>query len=113
MLLEYLKGHKDVIYMYAGGIIDTEYKAALDKYAEENGVAEQVRYVGELCPGEQLNKHYNVAEMTIFPSKIESFGLVIIRMLFLQFGRYKQQLRLLHLHLLLLFLQRSMTATME
>ena len=61
--------------------IKEEYKETIDKYAQKNGIAEQVRYVGELCPGEQLNKYYNVAEMTIFPSKIESFGLVIIESL--------------------------------
>ena len=81
MLSEYLKSRRDIIYMYAGGIIDDEYKALIDKFAKENNIASQVKYIGELPPGEKLNEYYNAAEMTVFPSKVESFGLVIIESL--------------------------------
>ena len=46
--------------------------------AAENGIDKQIRYAGELCPGKQLNAYYNAASVTVFPSKLESFGLVII-----------------------------------
>jgi len=78
MLADYLCSNTDVVYMYAGGIIDTEYKAQIDAFAQEKGIAPQVIYAGELAPGQQLNICYNMASLTVFPSKIESFGLVII-----------------------------------
>lgn len=81
MLKDYLKDHPDVVYMYAGGVIDTEYQAQIQSYANENNIASQVCYVGELCPGEELNRYYNTATVSIFPSKLESFGLVIIEAL--------------------------------
>lgn len=81
MLASYLKEHGEVVYMYAGGIIDEEYKESLESFAKQNHISDQVMYTGELCPGEQLNKYYNIANLTVFPSKIESFGLVIIESL--------------------------------
>ena len=81
MLVDYLKEHPDVTYAYAGGVIDAAYQEQLLQLARENGIANQVRYLGELCPGEDLNRYYNAAAVTVFPSKIESFGLVIIESL--------------------------------
>ena len=81
MLKHYLKANPDVVYAYAGGIIDPEYQVRLEQLAAENGLKDQIRYVGELCPGEELNKYYNAASLTVFPSKLESFGLVIIESL--------------------------------
>lgn len=78
MLADYMKTHSDVVYMYAGGIIDSEYQQAIIKFAENNGLTNQVKYVGELAPGEQLNKYYNMASCSVFTSTLESFGLVII-----------------------------------
>lgn len=78
MLTDYLKQHPDVLYMYAGGIIDTEYQESIKKYSEDNGIQNQVVYAGELAPGVELNKYYSAANASIFPSKLESFGLVII-----------------------------------
>lgn len=78
MLAEYLKSHKDVVYIYAGGIIDSDYQNAIIKYASENGIEKQVVYVGELSPGKVLNQYYNIADCSVFTSKLESFGLVII-----------------------------------
>lgn len=78
MLSRYLREHKDVIYMYAGGIIDPEYQQSIVDYAKENEIFDQVRYVGELVPGEQLNSYYNMADCCVFTSTLESFGLVII-----------------------------------
>lgn len=81
MLSNYLREHKDAVYMYAGGIIDDEYKKSIDSFAKKSHISDQVVYAGELCPGKLLNKYYNAASFTIFPSKIESFGLVIIESL--------------------------------
>lgn len=81
LLCKYLQKHRNVSYVYAGGIIDAGYQSEIIRYAEENGISDQVQYVGELCPGEELNRYYNAADVTIFPSKIESFGLVIIESL--------------------------------
>ena len=78
MLSEYLKLHKDVVFGYAGGIIDAEYQQAIEKFAQEQGISEQVKYFGELSPGKELNKYYNIASCSAFTSNLESFGLVII-----------------------------------
>lgn len=78
MLSKYLQEHKDVIFTYAGGIIDNEYQQKIIDFAAQNGIAEQVCYVGELAPGEQLNEYYNMADCSVFTSSRESFGLVII-----------------------------------
>ena len=78
MLCDYLKANKDIIYMYAGGIIDDGYQQSIINFAQENGIADQVKHVGELSPGVQLNQYYNMADCSVFTSNLESFGLVII-----------------------------------
>lgn len=78
MLTDYLKTHRDTVYMYAGGVIDAEYQQAIGQFAAEQGISEQVRYAGELVPGEPLNEYYNMADCSVFTSTLESFGLVII-----------------------------------
>lgn len=77
-LKDYLKTHPDVVYLYAGGVIDEAYQAQIQAYAAEQGIAAQVRYAGELSPGQQLNQYYNAASIAVFPSKHEAFSLVII-----------------------------------
>lgn len=81
MLKDYLQANPDVVYAYAGGVIDPEYQTQMEQFVRENQLEDQVRYVGELCPGEELNRYYNAASLTVFPSKLESFGLVIIESL--------------------------------
>lgn len=81
MLKDYLRDNPNVVYLYAGGVIDPEYQEAIALYAKENGISNQVRYAGELSPGAELNRYYNAAALTVFPSKLESFGLVIIESL--------------------------------
>lgn len=81
MLAAYLREHPDTLYVYAGGVIDETYQQQIADFAAQQEIAEQIRYVGELCPGEQLNRYYNAASVTVFPSKAESFGLVIIESL--------------------------------
>ena len=78
MLSKYLKENKSLKYVYAGGIIDQEYKNKIDEYVKNNNIYEQVEYVGELKPGKELAEYYNKAKAFIFLSKQESFGMVII-----------------------------------
>ena len=78
MMADYLKANRDVIFGYAGGIIDAEYQKSIELFAQENNIAEQVKYFGELSPGNELNKYYNAASCSVFTSTLESFGLVII-----------------------------------
>lgn len=77
-LRSYLVNNKDAVFVFAGGLLDQEYYRSIVQYASENGIADKVIYAGELSPGEQLNLYYNCADVVIFPSKAEAFGLVII-----------------------------------
>ena len=77
-LTEFLKEDKSHKYLYAGGIIDQEYKNSIDNYIIENEIENQVIYAGELKPGEELNNYYNKGKAFIFPSKAEAFSLVIL-----------------------------------
>ena len=78
MLKDYLKNHEDVVFMYAGGIIDEEYQQKIINLAKAEGFGDRVIYAGELAPGRELNEYYNAADCSVFTSKLESFGLVII-----------------------------------
>lgn len=78
LLLPLMKKNKEIVYLYAGGIISLEYKKSIDDFVFENDIKSQVKYVGELQPGEKLNEYYNVAKAIIFPSTSEGFSLVIL-----------------------------------
>ena len=78
LLCEYMQEHSEVVYMYAGGVIDGEYQRSIINLAKEKGLKDQVIYIGELTPGNQLNEYYNIADCSVFTSKLESFGLVIV-----------------------------------
>ena len=80
-LLPLLKENKDLVYAYVGGIVDEEYQQQVKTFAEDNGLAEQVRYLGMVSPGKELNELYNTAMTTILPSRYEAFGLVAIESL--------------------------------
>ena len=78
LLAPFLKENDDLVYLFVGGVIDEEYKTKLLARAAEEGVESQVIYGGEIAPGEQLNRYYNVADAMLFPAISEAFGLVII-----------------------------------
>lgn len=78
MLCDYLKNHRDVVFMYAGGIIDKEYYDRLNAFAVDNGIDKQVVYAGELAPGKELSDYYAMSDISVFTSSLESFGLVVI-----------------------------------
>lgn len=78
LLLPVLKEDEKSVFAYAGGIISEEYQTSIFEFAKKNGIKDQVLYMGELKPGETLNKYYNLADVMVFPSKAEGFSLVII-----------------------------------
>lgn len=78
LLCPVLKKYKDVLFLYAGGIIDLEYHRKIIKFADDNNISDKIKYMGEVEPGKTLNELYNLAEALIFPSKSEGFSLVII-----------------------------------
>lgn len=78
MLTVYLKENKVSKYVYAGGIIDQQYKDKIDEYSKLNNIENKVEYVGEVKPGEEIRKYYNIAKAFIFPSTAEAFSLVIL-----------------------------------
>lgn len=78
MLLPLMKEQQDLVYAYAGGIVDENYQNEILEFAKVNKIENQVKYFGMIAPGEELNRIYNIAEATIVPSKFESFCLVVI-----------------------------------
>ncbi len=78
LLSKLMQRNKDYVFLYAGGIIDPEYKNSIDSFAASHNIANQVIYMGELTPGKSLNEYYNIAEAFLFPSTSEGFSLVIL-----------------------------------
>ncbi len=76
-----LKDNENYKYIYAGGIIDSEYKNKIDEYVINNNLVNKIKYVGELKPGKEMCKYYNMAKAFIFPSTAEAFSLVILEAL--------------------------------
>ena len=77
-LLPLLRADQNLVYAYAGGIVDVNYHEQVQTLAKEHGLTEQIRYLGMMAPGTQLNALYNAAAVTVFPSVYEAFGLVAI-----------------------------------
>lgn len=78
LLLPFMKSNRNIVFCYAGGVIDAVYQENILNFAKENDIEQQVFYAGELSPGEELNCFYSLAEAMIFPSQAEGFSLVII-----------------------------------
>ena len=81
LLAPLLIQNSDLVYAYVGGIVSQEYFDEVKQTAEELGVKDQVRYLGAVSPGAEMNAFYNLADMTIFLSKYEGFPLVCIESL--------------------------------
>jgi len=75
---ELLKKDKDMVFAFAGGIISNEYYDEVFTIASSLGVADQVKYLGMIEPGEELNGLYNIADATIISSWFEGFCMAII-----------------------------------
>lgn len=80
-LLPLLRSRPEVAFAYAGGITEEDYQRRIQAFAQENGIAHQVRYLGMVAPGEELNRLYNTAAATLLPSRYEAFGLVAVESL--------------------------------
>lgn len=81
MLSPILKENPDLVYAFAGGIVSQEYFDLVNATAKELDLEEQVVYLGIFAPGEEMNEIYNVADIMVFSSKYEAFGLVIVEAL--------------------------------
>lgn len=77
LLLPLMKKNKNLVYAYAGGLIDSEYAESILSKAKEEGLEDRVVYCGEVPPGSELNKHYAMSRFTIMNSSAEAYGLVI------------------------------------
>lgn len=80
-LLPLMKQYPDLVYAYAGGVVDAEYQERIVAFSRENGLHNRIRYMGMITPGRVLNTVYNCATATILPSRFESFGLVVVESL--------------------------------
>lgn len=78
MVAPLMRERGNLAYIYAGGVIDQEYKDSLDAFASSYGIGERVVYLGELRPGKELNRYYNLAKCSLFATKAEAFSLVVI-----------------------------------
>lgn len=78
MVAPLMRERENLAYIYAGGVIDQEYKDSLDAFASSYGISERVVYLGELKPGKELNRYYNLAKCSLFSTKAEAFSLVVI-----------------------------------
>ncbi len=78
LLTPLMKKDPDLVYVYAGGIIEMDYQDAIMEYAASQGLKDRVLYVGERQPGEELNSLYNTAAAMVFPSRSEGFSLVVL-----------------------------------
>lgn len=76
-----LKENSDLVFAYAGGIVDEEYHQSLLSFAKTHNLTNQIRYLGMLSPGQQVNALYNAAQVAICASKYEGFSLTILESL--------------------------------
>ena len=59
LLLPLLKKDKSIAFAFAGGIIDNEYLNQINALAETESIKDQVKYLGEVTPGKELNTLYS------------------------------------------------------
>lgn len=76
MLAPLLKKQDNLVYAFAGGIVSQEYFDKVNASAKDCGAADKVIYLGSFAPGEEMNKIYNLADITVFASEYEGFPLV-------------------------------------
>lgn len=77
LLVPVMMKHPELIFVYAGGIIDSAYQKAIMEYAAAAGISDRVHYMGELSPGAPLNFFYTIASCAFMNSTSEAFALVI------------------------------------
>lgn len=77
-LLPLLQKDQNLLFAYAGGIVDEDYQHRILMFAKEHDLESQIRYMGMIKPGKQLNGLFNTAKATIMSSQYEGFSLVSI-----------------------------------
>lgn len=77
-LLPLLKRYPDLVFAYAGGIVDEEYQEKICAFSGIHGLEQQIRYLGVLSPGQDLNELYNSARFLICSSRYEGASLAIL-----------------------------------
>lgn len=77
LLLPLMKRYDDIAFIYAGGIIDSDYANQIQSISHNEGLEKRVIYMGEVAPGKQLNNLYALSDVAFMNSKSESFALVI------------------------------------
>lgn len=77
LLTPLMKQNKNVVFAYAGGVIDAEYQNAICDYSRQEHLENQIVYLGEVSPGKELNAIYALSKIGIVNSKSEAFALVI------------------------------------
>lgn len=80
-LLPLLKQHPELVYAYAGGIIDPQYQERICGFVQEHDLQQQVRYLGMLTPGEMVNELYNTASTVLCISLYEAGSLAVLEAL--------------------------------
>lgn len=73
-----LKKNDDLVYAYVGGVVEENYQEEIVSFANENKLTNKIVYMGSVKPGKELNELYNMADLTVFQSNYEAFGLVVV-----------------------------------
>lgn len=71
-----LKQDEKLVFAYAGGIVSQAYHREVLGRARQLGLHNQVCYLGQISPGEEMNRLYNLAAVTVLSSYYEGFPLV-------------------------------------
>ena len=72
-----MRQNKNIVFAYAGGVIDAGYQNTILNYAQHEQLEDQIVYLGEVSPGRELNAIYALSKIGIVNSKSEAFALVI------------------------------------
>ena len=79
MLVEWLSRHPGASVRLVGPVTQPDYRAEIERRAEELGVAGRVSFSGALKPGsEELVSEYAKADVFVLPSRHEPFGIVVL-----------------------------------
>ena len=78
LLLEALtRVRKDFRLHLVGKVTDPSYKCRLDEYISSHDLSDKVVFEG-VADKDGLDRFYNQAELFVFPSQLEGFGIVLI-----------------------------------
>ncbi len=69
---------KRVKLLLIGQVVDKAYFKDLQDMIKENELSDIINVIGEVKPGKEINKFFNIADIFVFPSFAEAFSLVIL-----------------------------------